>query len=474
MKTTKFYFTLLLLFSTYLSVYSQENGQKIIFCNTPNQEGFQLVKTSTIDGVKCEHYEKNGVKVRTFIKDNGDFITIEEDEYGFDKIPEKNIKPYTLDPTSETPTALSFPSRFSAQSGIICTREKLEGLNNFKYRTTFPDGSYVESSNKISYYPETWKIFKSGEVTIKDYSGDSLHIDKLNKTYPIVDLRETAGYSGRPLYNDLYGVDINNRFCTLHPDGTISRPFMQKFGDRYYFAISSDSIVNVKQYENKVGRPGHWNYEISYANGDSVVIENTNMNTKCYDNDEIYYAKIHRNNGILEIKDKKKKLILPDGSVYDGSDYMGCFKSERVGIAGPNEVAAILGDEIISYNNGKLMLPPDGRIVQYMSGETDEERNKSRQEKEKEEKEIYDKLCAQFGKKNVDAAIAGTPIVGMPEKLFIAVFKPELSQEYSNSRCYHVRGWGVRNGSSRMTLTNKALKYSVWVTNGKVSSISTW
>ena len=462
--------------NSFIKYVSQVISRKIVYCNSPSEEGFQLVKTSTIDGVKCEHYEKNGLKVRTFTKDNGDFITIKEDEYGFDRISENNINPYVSDPSCESPTFLSFPSRFSAKSGIICTREKVEGYNEGKYQTAFPDGSYVESTNKLAYFPETWQIFKSGDINITNYSGDSLHIDRLNKNYPIVDIRRFG--SSTKYKDDLYGVIVNDRFCTLFPDGTISKPFLQKFGNHYYFVNATDTIVDVviqadtiyNRIDHSITQINYLGATLKYTNGDWVKIDLHNQDRYDLSRQNLQSGIIHRNGGIWEIGNHTLKL--PDGRVFKGEflDRNGSYSYEQE--------ASSLSFDTLTYYFGSMMLPPDGRIVKYSFGQTEEERKreaeKNRQQKEVVEKAIYNQLCNKFGKKYVDAALAGTPIVGMPEQLFVATFKPELSQEYADSRCYHVRGWSLRNGSSRMTLTNKALKYSVWVTNGKVSSISTW
>ena len=439
-----------------------------VYCNSPSEEGFQLVKTSTIDGVKCEHYEKDDLKVRTFIKDNGDFITTYEDSYGFDRIPESDIDTWIWCRSCDYPTRFYFPSRITTQSGIVCTREKVEGSNEFKFRNSFPVGNYIESTNTISSYPKTWQNFKSGDVTITYYSGDSLHIEKLNKNYPIVDLR-------RDVDLEYVGIMVNDRFCTLFPDGSISKSFLQKFDEHYYFANTTDTIVDVIDGKDNKTKT------LKYANGDEVVIyyDKDVKNTEQFKKHAIKSSSIHRNGGILTFN----VLRLPDGRVYQGS-FMD--RDGRAGVRSwsiydddrslPN--ASILSFDTLTYYSGNLMLPPDGRIVEYSHGQSEEEikreAQKSRQQKEAEEKAAYNKLCTKFGKKYVDAALAGKPIVGMPEPLFVVTFKPELSQEYANSKCYHVRGWGLRNGRSSMTLTNKALKYSVWVTNGKISSISTW
>jgi hypothetical protein len=49
--------------------------------------GFTLTRSTTIDGIKCDHYEKEGKEYRTFKKNNGDFMTFAEDPDGFNNAP---------------------------------------------------------------------------------------------------------------------------------------------------------------------------------------------------------------------------------------------------------------------------------------------------------------------------------------------------------------------------------------------------
>lgn len=92
--------------------------------------------------------------------------------------------------------------------------------------------------------------------------------------------------------------------------------------------------------------------------------------------------------------------------------------------------------------------------------------------KQREEKEAYDLLCKNFGKKYTDDALAGRITVGMPETLLVSAFSVKLAQESANSKLYHIYGWGVTNFGS--TISNTVHTKSVWVRNGKVASITNW
>ena len=117
--------------------------------------------------------------------------------------------------------------------------------------------------------------------------------------------------------------------------------------------------------------------------------------------------------------------------------------------------------------------------VAYINKKEEKERIE-REAKKKEEdaktQKNYNWLCQKFGKKYVDAALKKTPIIGMPEELFVLSFRNnlELVEEGSNYRLYRVRGFGVIEGVSKTTITDSALLHSVWVRNGKISSIRNW
>ena len=53
----------------------------------PEVEGWTLVKSNTIAGFKCDHYEKGNKSLRVFRKSNGDFITLNEDPDGLSREP---------------------------------------------------------------------------------------------------------------------------------------------------------------------------------------------------------------------------------------------------------------------------------------------------------------------------------------------------------------------------------------------------
>ena len=95
-------------------------------------------------------------------------------------------------------------------------------------------------------------------------------------------------------------------------------------------------------------------------------------------------------------------------------------------------------------------------------------------QKQKEEKEAYDTLCKRFGKKYVDDASHGRITIGMPEALLFGFFKTKLVQETTSSKLYRIYGWGATDFGTTVSISNTALLKSVWVSNGKVSSVRNW
>jgi hypothetical protein len=71
--------------------------------------------------------------------------------------------------------------------------------------------------------------------------------------------------------------------------------------------------------------------------------------------------------------------------------------------------------------------------------------------------------CKKYGKEYVDAALRGQIVVGMPEKLFLGIWKGQQSpdQQIGTSKLY--RRW-------TSTASHKLIQ-SVWITDGRVSSI---
>lgn len=97
--------------------------------------------------------------------------------------------------------------------------------------------------------------------------------------------------------------------------------------------------------------------------------------------------------------------------------------------------------------------------------------SKKAAEEEKEYKKNYAQACKKFGKTYVDAAINGRVIVGMPEELFLRIYKNcELHAQTAQGKLYYVYSLKERS-NSRSIVFAEALSKEVLVYNGKVAKI---
>lgn len=125
----------------------------------------------------------------------------------------------------------------------------------------------------------------------------------------------------------------------------------------------------------------------------------------------------------------------------------------------------------LKYYNGTL-IKADGKQIEYTEGTSEIEIAAEKKAKDAEAMAIYKQLCNKYGKKYVDAALNKKPIVGMPEELLRKVFNLKLVKENVSGKLYRITGFGWTNSGS--TFTNSALLYSVWVRNGRVTSVRIW
>ena len=451
-------------------------------------EGYTLTRTSTIDGIKCDHYEKGDSKLRVFRKSNGDYVVDFEDEFGFDRVPQgKNDELHLLNEdwlaysvTSSEGfkiyhnagvSMMEYPTGIRRSLKSVCRlhwqKFKQDDLNMDKIRSS---GFY--GTDSISDYPVHILLPGDSEkYKMYDYKGE--------RTQPLKVFRNDGFYQ---IKDFVYELD---EYGNLHRRA-------QKCGDYFYYVNSSDSIVDVQM------TPIDDNFfrcDIKYANGDNMSINKVWKGTEkesLIEADIVYSrsgktlygpdrrldeanmtGKIHRNGRLLEIKgDYTKDLIMtnPDGSkcrIYKFSNHFGG------GL--PYLTNEILTEEVLELAD-YVQYFPDGREIVYEGGVTEKERKAKEEAKRKaQEKEVMAAIKAlndKYGEKFVEAAlIDGKPIIGMPEELLRAAFRTELIRESGYSKCYRVIGSGVINGWGTVTLSDNLTKCYVWVTAGRVSSI---
>ncbi|MDY6297801.1 MAG: hypothetical protein SPL50_05905 [Alloprevotella sp.] len=165
-----------------------------------------------------------------------------------------------------------------------------------------------------------------------------------------------------------------------------------------------------------------------------------------------------------------------DGTKYEGS-FIGAdlnFQYEDTrGIAqllSSNSIAEMK----LRYNDGVLTYP-DGTVEYYLGGQSRTERDgeydervNARKAREKADKEKYDRLCAQYGKKYADAAWKGQVIVGMPEKLMLDYVGVTLWHDSGSIKWYEIRSekWAHVVGEQDLDV------WHISVEDGKVTRIT--
>lgn len=165
-----------------------------------------------------------------------------------------------------------------------------------------------------------------------------------------------------------------------------------------------------------------------------------------------------------------------DGTKYEGSigfdnRITDTWMEEKISQLFTSNSIAEMG---IKYYDG-ILTYPDGAVECYLSGKSKtqrdgeyDERVKAREAREKAEREKYDRLCAQYGKKYADAAWKGYVIVGMPEKLMLDYVGVSLWHDSGSVKWYEIR----RSKFAHVVGEKEMDVWDIRVENGRVTSIS--
>lgn len=407
------------------------------------------MRTEQKDGFTIEYYEKDGRTLKLVRKENGDFICSDESYCHFTLIDGTVIE-------GNNDRCIKGGEQLKWGSGT--------DLSTFVgTKIKFKNGNYL-----LLKIEARWDWFFE-----KDLDGDELltrikqrgmgYIGFIcakepNKKYDIIE--ELHGI------NNGLNVIIGDKAFNINHDGELriiakriqSTDLNGEVDSVYAYVNSKDSVlyrteIDLQEYRNKYGEGEGEVYVIKYANGDEV-----------YTNGWYIYngTHIHRGNGLLEKKNKYFYLTMEDGRVFK-SDRGDAFKDVLLASN------SVLKEETLTPYNG-LMINKDNTGIKIVEGLSEEEkvakeeaeRKKAEAEKAKKDRENYSFLCKKFGKTYVDAALKGKVVIGMPELLLVATFKPTLKQQTANKKLYYIY---------EMTLFSNRLSKTVWVTNGKVTSI---
>ncbi|MEE3384579.1 MAG: hypothetical protein VZR36_05780 [Prevotella sp.] len=186
------------------------------------------------------------------------------------------------------------------------------------------------------------------------------------------------------------------------------------------------------------------------------------------------HSVIRRKNGTLYVDGQgKMKLVM-----NDGSEFTGYFKEQLTYFGDSNQYSSYDEKADVKLLFADEFTPFDGHI-KYADGTTEEivqgEKKSSRLRREQQkEKDAYNTLCKKFGKRYVDAAANGQMLVGMPENLMVATFKAQLYGQSGSRKTYRIYGYGTREFSDEIIISNDHLLMTVWVSGGKVTSFRKW
>ena len=180
------------------------------------------------------------------------------------------------------------------------------------------------------------------------------------------------------------------------------------------------------------------NWDSYFAGRDSLLIIDISgeieirlVNRNTYDVSESAIDKIENFDKVI------KEYLLPNISIPDNSELsFFCISDENI----TKKV------KVFSVKNGVVL----GRK------ETAAAEKKAQQAKAAKEQAAYNQLCKKYGKKYADAAWNGRIIVGMPEELLKKMYYCVLLYESGSSKKYD----------------SAAARAIIWVTNGRISSIS--
>lgn len=428
---------------------------------TPEAAGYTLINTKKLIGNDEEIYEYNcdifaeGV-VRVNFGD-GDFAVFPDNHFT------KDVKALYPNSWAEPIGDLQL-----TENGKIIKRE------NGEVSITYPNG-LKEVYGELR---ANWDMdYKTPSVSLYD---PILLIDP-SKSEPMKWVRiiqKDQKYSGLSDKEHTEGYLCGDRLYKISVDYQLV-PVVQIVDDIPLPIACTDTIVSVeknlttKKRGDYYGAPEYREYDlkINYKNGDYIQTSGEN----------VIAGSIHRNGGVLTFKKANNKLIttltFPNGDKYVGT--FGGYDSTN-NYSYQTYLTFQLSELSITnivFEDGTL-IKQDGTTLEYIGRMNEQQIAEERKAEAKRKKAAdakataeYNKLCRQYGKKYVDAAYGlYQPLVGMPEELLKKALNLELVETGNNYKFYRVLGWGM-SGSK---LTNAAILYSVWVSNGKVTHVKKW
>lgn len=269
--------------------------------------------------------------------------------------------------------------------------------------------------------------------------------------------------------NSYYPADIQKQIReykeqqeNIYEGNDVMNYFIESFSPKNMYAKNKDKTLDYHfNRDTSVMTPQELNqYNKDVANYNKKIKEKENTELK---------AKLAKENLMMA---KLKIKALSSGKQYDHwiIGHMYEFGEGNDG----NKVTICLDSALVWYKKAAVIDPKNEQYVTALRYKMKTGGDYYKHKEQVEKKAAYDALCKKYGKKYADDAKAGRITIGMPEGLLISAFKTKLVEKTASSKLYRVYGWGVTDYGSSATISNNAHTKSVWVTNGKVSSVRNW
>lgn len=311
-------------------------------------------------------------------------------------------------------------------------------------------GTDIEFLVKSTDYTNKWRL-DGNIITITDQIKKKITLGD-NSYYPADIQKQIREYKEKK--ENESGGELRMVFTI---ESFSPKDMYTKYNDEVCQFIRDTSVMTPQELNQ-------YNKELNQYNKD---VANLNKKIKEKENAELK-AKLAKEDLMMA---KLKIKALSSGKQYD---YWIIGHMYEFGEGNGNEVTICLDSALVWYKKAAVIDPKNEEYVTAVKYKMKTGGDYYKHKEQVEKKAAYDTLCKKYGKKYADDAKAGRITIGMPEGLLISVFKTKLVEKNASSKLYRVYGWAVTDYGSSATISNNAHTQSVWVTNGKVSSVRNW
>ena len=346
------------------------------------ESGFTLVKTNTIGGMKCEHYEKDGKQIRIFYKETGDFFIDKADPDGMNREPDKYAT--SLSMWRITFGSVAYYGGFKYYThvwdgekwGITETNCRLHqhsnGNQSYEYTDDKINPTYEDFKNG-----DPWKCLKKWHNPKLVFQGARLASDSLNIFYPY------CNYSNRETYlkfsEQIIGfskgsiptsVRIGDYFYRWDPiKGEKDDAVAQLFEGKAICVRPNNKVVSINEIkdESRPGMSGNKLTKVTYENGDFFTLGY---------GEDLNEARLHFGEDVLVIMPDQSggnirmaRIEYADGSIFSGVVRPISSRGEiEEGIAEPciRELGTLLADQIVPRDG--TFQDAEGNLWEYVNG----------------------------------------------------------------------------------------------------------